>query len=142
MHRSYNNNSCEPSELFDSLHLAVQLKKHIYSIFPNALSTIIIRAMPPRVSKTVNSDEQWETANVNPFDSIRGCWQCVSLNRMALGGNLFTGVTDICQRLWMYMKEREFDSADISLNHTQGCATLLSREANKKVSFLLHPPCN
>lgn len=100
--------------------------------------------MLPRVSKPVNSDKQSEIANVPPFDSIRGCWQCVcvSLNRMAFGGNLFTGVTDICQRLWMDMREREFDSADISLNHTQGCATLLPREAIKDVSFLMHPLCN
>lgn len=104
---------------------------------PNALSTIIIiiiRAMPPRVSKPVNSDKQSETANVNPFDSIRGCWQCVSLNRMAFSGNLFPGVPDICQRLWMYMRGREFDSADISLNHTQGRATLPPREAIKELS--------
>lgn len=105
----------------------------------SAIVIIIICVTSPRVSKPVNSDKQSQTANVPPFDSFPGCWQWVPLSRIAFGGNLFTGVPDICQRLWMQTREGEFDSADISLNHTQGCARILPREAIKEVSFLMHP---
>lgn len=75
--------------------------------------------------------------------SVWGCWQWVSLNRMAFCGNLFSGVTDICQRLWMYYEgETEFDSSDISLNHIVGYAAVLPPEAIKEVSLLIHPLCN
>lgn len=129
------------AELWSVLHVEMYSEPctEIISLF-KILSTIviiIICAMSPRVCKPVNSDKQSETAIVPPFDSFGGCWQWVSLSRMALGGNLFIGVPDICQRLWLHTREGEFDSVDISLNHT--ALTLLPREAIKEVSFLMHP---
>lgn len=62
----------------------------------------------------------------------------MSLNRMAFCGNLFSGVTDICQTLDVYEGETEFDSFDISLNHNASYAAVLSLEAIKEVSFAIH----
>lgn len=45
-------------------------------------------------------------------------------------------ILDVCER------EAEFDSSDISLNHIAGYAAVLTPEAIKEVSLLIHPLCN
>lgn len=85
--------------------------------------------MVPWVTQSPDSEKPLEIANLLwpglHLTSVWGCWQRVSLNRMAFGGKPFRWCHwHLSTTLDAYEGEMEFDGSGISLNHITGYATL------------------
>lgn len=118
----------------------------VHKIFPNSLSLINIDAHASRCPgwlRLFNTEETiWNSKCSPASDPFDKCLRLLAVCVIKQNGILWKPFLwchrHLSKTLDVYEGETEFDSSDISLNHNASNAAVLSPEAIKEVSRLIH----